>query len=87
MNDRFRNAVLHSKSYASANCGSNHLPVICQLRMNLQKLKSVKTAHKLQYNRHLNDLNLKEKYVDMVKSRYNEINENENSNLSTLREL
>lgn len=34
---QFRNAVFHSK--ISANCGDNHLPDICKLRLKLPKFK------------------------------------------------
>lgn len=67
---RFRNAVLHCKTYPSADSGSgNHLE-ICN-RMKLQKLKRVKAVSKLLYDRLMNDPNLK-KYPGSVKSRYNE---------------
>lgn len=41
---------------------------------------------KLQYDRLLNDPNLKEMYTDNVKSRHKKLNENGNSQLDTLRE-
>lgn len=33
INKRFKNTVLHCKAYPSANCGSDHLQVICKLRV------------------------------------------------------
>lgn len=40
----------------------------------------------MQYDKFLNDINIKEKYIDSVKSRFKELNENGNSQQDTLRE-
>ena len=40
INQRFRNAVQHCKTYPGADCGSDHLPVVCKLKIRLKKLKS-----------------------------------------------
>lgn len=40
----------------------------------------------MQYEKFLNDINIKEKYIDSVKSRIKELNENGNSKWHTLRE-
>lgn len=64
INNTLRNACLHCKRYPSADCGSGHLPLICKHRMKLRKLGS------LQYDRLLKQPNLKEKYMDSARSRY-----------------
>lgn len=42
--------------FYGADCGSDHLPVICKLRSKRQKLKKTKEVSKLQYARLLNDI-------------------------------
>ena len=39
INNRFRTAVRQAKAYPGANSGSDHIPVICKLRIKLMKLK------------------------------------------------
>ncbi|GFR81716.1 craniofacial development protein 2-like [Elysia marginata] len=34
---RFRNEILFSKSTPGADCGSDHVPVVCVMRMKLKK--------------------------------------------------
>lgn len=43
-NDQKENAVLHCKTYPTAGCGGVHSPVICKLRVKLEKLKWVKAT-------------------------------------------
>lgn len=50
-------------------------------------LKRTKAALKLQCDKLLNDQNCKERYTGSVKSKYNELNEKENSKLDTKRNL
>lgn len=44
-----------------------HIPGICKIRVKLWKLKRTKVAAKMQYDRHCNIPNVKEKYTDNVK--------------------
>ncbi|MCH9665805.1 MAG: hypothetical protein K0U41_08180 [Gammaproteobacteria bacterium] len=70
INKRFRNAARHCKTYPSADCGSDHLPVICKLMVKLQKLKQPKTSPKLQYSSLHTDSELRRKYAIEVKNRF-----------------
>lgn len=67
INVRFRNKVVHCKTYPSADFGNDHLPVICKLRTKLRKLKKFNAAPKFQYKRLLNDPNPEGKYMNSVK--------------------
>lgn len=44
INKGLRNAVLRCKTYQSSDFGNDHLPVICKLKVELRKLKSVEAA-------------------------------------------
>lgn len=68
---RFRNAILQCKIHLNAECGSDHLPMTCNLRAYLWKLKRAKAAPKLHYYRLLNVT--EEIYTNNPTSRYNEI--------------
>ncbi|MGX9987587.1 reverse transcriptase domain-containing protein [Soonwooa purpurea] len=85
INRRFRNAITHCKTYPSADCGSDHRPVICKLQVRLKKLKKPNTMPKLQYNRLLTDPDLKEKYMNSVKSCYEEQNRTGNTKWDALK--
>lgn len=52
-------------------CGSNHITVICKLRVNPQTLKGAKVTTRLQYDRLLNERYVKDTYIGSVKSKYN----------------
>ena len=77
INRRFRNAVQHSKAFPSADCGSDHLPVICKLKVKLRKLKSPKTAQKLQYFELYKNQKIKEAYAVAVQNRFEELEDEE----------
>ena len=38
INERFRNSITQAKTYPGADCGSDHVPVICNFRVKLKKL-------------------------------------------------
>lgn len=57
---RVTNAVLHCNIYSTAVGRSDHLAVVCKLRVRLQKLKRAKAESKFQYDKLLNDVNVKE---------------------------
>lgn len=52
-------------SATSADCGNDHLPLICKLKVKLQKLKRTKAV--TIYDRPLNDPNLKKKYTNSIR--------------------
>lgn len=56
--------------------------MICKLR----KFKRVKAVPKLQHDKLQKDTNVKVKYMDSLKRRYKEINQNGNSKWNALRE-
>lgn len=70
INKRFRNAVQHSKTYPGADCGSDHLPVICKLKVKLQKLKKPRMPPKLQYDTLRNNTLIRQAYTEGVKNRF-----------------
>ena len=54
---RFRNAIKSSKSYPGADCGSDHIPVVTELRISLRKLKKTKPKQKVDLEK-LDGMNL-----------------------------
>ena len=54
----------------SADCGSDHRPVICQMRIKLKKLLTPKDNVNLQFALLHEDLKMKEEYAAEVKNRY-----------------
>ena len=67
---RFRNAVRSSKSMPGADCDSDHIPVICNLKLKLKQLKKSKIKPKLETNLLKTDDNLKEKFTIAVKNKF-----------------
>lgn len=63
----------------------DRFPVICNLRIKIQKLQKAKAVLQIKYDR-LNDLNCKKIYTDNVKSKCKELNEKRNSKCDRLRE-
>ncbi len=47
----FKRAVKHAKTYPGADCGSDHIPVICRpaLQCILKKLKNARITRKLDF--------------------------------------
>jgi len=70
INKRFRNAVQHCKTYPSADCGSDHLPVICKMKIKLRKLKNTTSGPKLQYSVLAKDDNTRKEFNVNVKNRF-----------------
>lgn len=56
---------------AKLTCRSDHVTVICKLRVNPQKLKGANATTRLQYDRLLDDWYVKDTYIGSVKSTYN----------------
>ena len=69
INNRFRNSVQQSKSYPGADCGSDHNPVICKLKVRLKKLKMIKREQQLDYYQLQNNQDIKNIYAIEVKNR------------------
>ena len=51
INDRFKRAVKHAKTYPGADCGSDHIPVVAKIQCKLKKLKKGKKIQKLDYEK------------------------------------
>ena len=45
---RFRNSIKYAKSLPGADCGSDHVPVVCKMKVKLRKLKKAKLSPKFQ---------------------------------------
>ena len=45
---RFRKSVTYSKAFSGADCGSDHVPVINEIRVKLKKLRKIMKNPKLQ---------------------------------------
>ena len=67
---RFRNAVKSSKSMPGADCDSDHIPVLCNLKLTLKKLKKPKIKTKLETSLLKRDEILKEKFTVAVKNKF-----------------
>ena len=74
---RFRNAVYQAKSYPGADCGSDHVPVICNIRTRLKKVKKGKSEPRRQKELLL-DQETKEIYDINVKNRFAALAEDHN---------
>ena len=48
INNRFRNSILQVKGYPGVDGGSDHVPILVTLRLNLRKLHTKKSDNKLQ---------------------------------------
>ncbi|XP_037784698.1 craniofacial development protein 2-like [Penaeus monodon] len=44
---RYRSTIKHSKAYPGADCGSDHIPVICELKVKLKTIKKGKTIPRM----------------------------------------
>ena len=67
---RFRNAIRSAKSMPGADCGSDHVPVICTFNLKLKAIK--RTKHQPCYNFRLLQTNkeLKEKFAVEVNNKF-----------------
>ncbi|CAF0991542.1 unnamed protein product [Adineta steineri] len=72
---RFKDSVISSKAFPGANCGSDHLPVISDIRVKLKRLKQSQQNPKLQVHILKTDPNLKEKFCIKVHNRFEVLNE------------
>ena len=80
INERFKRAAKQAKTYPSADCGSDHVPVICTLQCRLKKVKKPKSTLKLDFAQ-LRQAEICQKYVTQVQNRFEEL-EDENDRTS-----
>ena len=87
INNRFRNSVQQSKSYPGADCGSDHNPVICKLKVRLKKLKMIKREQQLDYCQLQNNQDIKNTYAIEVNNRFSVLEqEGNNTTLEVFKE-
>ena len=79
INNRFRNSVQQSKSYPGADCGSDHNPVICKLKVRLEKLKMIKREQQLDYCQLQNNQDINNIYAIEVKNRFSVLEQEGNN--------
>ncbi|CAF1181210.1 unnamed protein product, partial [Rotaria magnacalcarata] len=72
---RFRNSIISSKAFPGADCGSDHVPVICESRVKLKRLNQSKKNFKLQIHLLKEDTDIKQKYRIKVQNRFEALDE------------
>ena len=75
---RFRNAVKNAKTAPGADCNSDHVPVVCQVRVNLKKITKKRKYPKLDINLLRTDPDMKSRYNIAVKNRFEALQTYEN---------
>ena len=61
---------MQAKSYPGADCGSDHNPVVCTIRVKLRRLKPTTSGVKRQWNLLREDQELKDRYAISVQNRF-----------------
>ena len=79
INNRFRNSVQQSTSNPDADCGSDHNPVICKLKVILKTLKMIKREQQLDYCQLQNNQDIKTIYAIKVKNRFSVLEQEGNN--------
>ena len=69
INRRFRNSITQVKTYPGADCGSDHIPVVADVKLKLKKLKKKKVGPKPQLSK-LKDDSIKNHYSVVVRNKY-----------------
>ena len=77
INRRFRNSITQAKTYPGADCGSDHAPVVVNMKMKLKKIKRKKIEPRAQLRRLKDDDDLRELYSVSVKNKYEMLNNDE----------
>ncbi|CAF3582803.1 unnamed protein product [Rotaria socialis] len=72
---RFRNSIISSKAFPGSDCGSDHVPVICESRVKLKRLNQSKKNFKLQIHLLKEDTDIKQKYRIKVQNRFEALGE------------
>ena len=70
INKRFRNSITQVKTYPGADCGSDHVPVVTDMKMKLKKLKRKKSGPKAQLSKLKNDDRIRDLYSVVVSNKY-----------------
>ena len=73
---RYKSAIQQSKAYPGADCGSDHNPVICKLKVKLKVIKKGKSKPRLAYDALLNNQTIRDEYAVTVQNQF-EVLENE----------
>jgi len=76
---RYRNAIKNSKAYPGADCGSDHNPVICELKVKLKTIKKGKTTPRMDYSALLKKQTIREEYAVAVQNRFNVLEDQGNT--------
>ena len=72
---RFRNSIISCKTFPGADCGSDHVPVISEIRVKLKTLSKSKKNPKLQVSLLKSDLSIKEKFRIKIQNRFEALSE------------
>jgi len=79
--------VKQAKAYPGADCGSDHIPVVCKLQCKLKKLKKAKVGKKLDFEQ-LSKPDIRLKYSIQVKNRFEELSdEGEETSWETMKNI
>ena len=70
INRRFRNAVTKARTYPGADCNSDHVPVVVDIKVQLKKPKKRKLKPKIDTEALKKDSNFKDVYSICVRNRY-----------------
>ena len=79
INERFRNSITQAKAYPGADCGSDHVPVICHFRVKLKKLAKAAGSAKRDYSVLIQDQTTRLSYAVEVQNRFDKLSENGDS--------
>ena len=85
INRRFRNAITQAVTYPGADCGSDHVPVVANIRLILRKLQKPKNHNALDYSQLYKDNTTKEQYAISVQNRFNALHVEERFTWSNFR--
>ena len=72
---RFRNSVISSNAFPGADCDSDHVPVISEIRVKLKRLRKPIKNPKLQVHLLKTDLEMKETFRIKVQIRFEALSE------------
>jgi len=67
---RFRNSVLSTRSMPGADCGSDHNPVMCKMRVKLKAIRKSKNIPKFQLEVLRKDNNIREQFAVSVRNKF-----------------
>ena len=75
INKRFRNAVTRARTFPGADCSSDHVPVVVDIRVQLKRPKKSQFVPKINVKALRQDDNLKEQYNISVRNKYEALRE------------